>query len=483
MATPIPKNEAPFDGFWIAAATGGELRGEGRSGRGITTDSREVVPGGAFVAIRGERSDGHDYVAGAVERGASVVVVERGRGPRDGRADVVEVDDTLRAFGLLARAHLRRWRRKRPNAAVVAITGSAGKTTTKELTAALLRAEGATHATAGNLNNRLGLPAVALAVTGDVRYLVLEAGMNQRGEIAELSRIAEHDVAVITNVGIAHAEGVGGGRAGVAREKGALVEALPARGVAVVNADDDAALAQLARTVARAETFGRSLSASYALLERAALGARGSRVVVRRASGVVEVDLPLVGEAAAVDFAAAMAAADAAKGEPLSAATIRRALVALRPASGRAEIKTLGDGTVVVDDSYNANPASMRASLEAAAELARASGRRLVVVLGEMKELGDEAEREHAALGEAIAAAGAALAIGCGGLIERALDRAGPGVEVVKAIDAAAAGREAASRVRPTDVVLVKGSRSVATERVVQALVDSRGLADARGGG
>lgn len=476
MATPIPKNEASFTTFWIAAATGGSVaRGDGKAGRGITTDSREVAPGSAFVAIRGENSDGHDYVQSANDRGAAVVVVEKGRGPKSGSADIVEVDDTLRAWGDIARAHLRRWRQSRKAwNGVVAITGSAGKTTTKEICAALLRECGTCHATAGNLNNRLGLPAVALGVTGETDYVVLEMGMNLPGEIAALTQIAAPRVGVITNVGVAHGEGVGGGRDAVAREKGALFENLDKYAAAVVNADDDAVVAQLARTdVRNIRSFGRDPSASYRLLSRSPLGVEGSALVVKRArfKKPLEIILPLAGEAAAIDFVAALAAADAAARNPLRRSAIARAVETLRPPSGRGEIKKRGDGALVIDDSYNANPGSVRASLESAAEIARAERRRLVVVLGEMKELGATAEAEHAALGDAISAAGAAIAIGCGGLVDRALDRV-RGAETVKATDTAHAAREAALRVRAGDVVLVKGSRSVATERVVQALME-----------
>ena len=484
MATPIPENRASFTTSSIAAATGGRVaRGEGRDVRGVTTDSRAVVRGGAFVALRGERSDGHGFVANAARAGAHVVVVERGRAPADVEADVVEVDDTLVAWGDLARAHLRAWRRAsggtRP-ARVVAITGSAGKTTTKELCAAMLRTVGECHATAGNLNNRIGLPAVALATGESVRFAVLEAGMSLRGEIAALASIAEPDVAVITNVGVAHAEGVGGTRADVAREKGALFEALGDDGVAIVNADDDAAMSQLARTHARrVESFGLHDGATYRLADRTSLGVRGSRIRVTRHGEALEVDLPLVGEVAAVDFVAALAAADAAYGAPIAAANVARALAehaALGHGAGRGAIRRLGDGTLLIDDSYNANPASVRAALRSLAEIGRAESRRTVAVLGEMKELGQSEAEEHDAIGAAIAEAGVAVAIGCGGLIDLALDRASrAGVTVIKSANTDLAAKEADALVRPTDVVLVKGSRSVGTERVVLALVRTRG--------
>jgi len=248
MATPIASNTAAVTTRAAAEATGGRIvRGHGGAGgdgvlaRGITSDSRAVVAGSAFVALAGEKFDGHDFVAMATNRGAVLVVVAGGRDPgagHTGTADVIEVDDTLVAWGRLAQAHIRAWRAHRADAALIAITGSAGKTTTKELCAALVRSRGTCHASVGNLNNRVGVPAVAFGLTPEHRYAVFEAGMSLRGEMAALAEILAPDVAVITNVGIAHAEGVGGTRADVAREKGALLAALSESGVAIVRRED-----------------------------------------------------------------------------------------------------------------------------------------------------------------------------------------------------------------------------------------------------
>ena len=490
MATPIPPNRARFTTSSIALATGGRLaRGDGRAeARGVTTDSRAVVTGGAFVALRGERSDGHGFVEAAARAGASIIVVERGRSGAVGdvNVDVVEVDDTLRAWGDLARAHLEEWRAARSAsdpARVVAITGSAGKTTTRELCAAILSAVGPCLASTGNLNNRIGLPAIALSVDAEHRFLVLEAGMSLRGEIAELARIASPDVAVVTNVGMAHAEGVGGGRPEIAREKGALYAVLGASGVAIVNADDDEVTAQRARTSARAETFGRSAAARYRLVDRVSLGARGSRVAVDRAGERLDLELSLIGEAAAIDLVAAIAASDAANTAPVDSVTIAKALERLASVAGRGTLRRLLDDTIVIDDSYNANPASVRNALRSLAEVGRAESRRTVAVLGEMKELGASAAHEHEAIGDDIAEAAVAVAVGCGGLIDLALDRAASrGVAVVKAASTDDAASRACDVVRARDVVLVKGSRSVGAERVVEALVRARGgLAEAHG--
>jgi UDP-N-acetylmuramoyl-tripeptide--D-alanyl-D-alanine ligase len=213
MATPIPANNAPWTAWSAAAATGGtvaRVRGDGACAIGITTDSRAVSPGTAFLALRGESHDGHDYLRDAGARGAALLLVARGHGkPVPEEPDVVEVDDTLEAWGALASAHLRAWRRVRRNAppSVVAITGSAGKTTTKELAAALLGAMAPCHKAPGNLNNRVGVPAVVFGLEPEHRFAVLEMGMSVRGEIAALAAIAPPDVAVVLNVGVATPKG------------------------------------------------------------------------------------------------------------------------------------------------------------------------------------------------------------------------------------------------------------------------------------
>jgi UDP-N-acetylmuramoyl-tripeptide--D-alanyl-D-alanine ligase len=492
MATPIPSNRARFVLADGARATCGtiERRGPGAEepAVGVFSDSRAVTSGSVFVALRGESYDGHAFVGAAIRSGARVVVVERGRAgdlaADGGVATIVEVDDTWVAWGDLARAHLARWRGESVDRRVVAITGSAGKTTTKELTAALLAEIAPTHFTAGNLNNRVGVPAVIFALEGRHRYCVLEMGMSVPGELDAICGFARPDVSVVVNVGVAHAEGVGG-REGVMKEKGAVYRALGPEGIAIVNADDEyAGRAATLAGVRRVETFGRgapsvraSLPSSsdlprYRLVERTPEGA-GSRVVAQCAGRELTLHLPLPGEAPAIDLTAALAAQEAASGEALSAEAIERALATVR-LSGRNVVRALASGVVVLDDTYNANPASMRAALATLEELA--GTRRRVAVLGEMKELGALAEVEHASLGDAIADAGVALAIGCGGLVDVALERAAArGVEVVRCKDTAEAAGVAPARIRPGDVVLVKGSRSTRTEEVVAALDPASG--------
>jgi UDP-N-acetylmuramoyl-tripeptide--D-alanyl-D-alanine ligase len=473
LATPIPTNRATFDSNAMASATRGVLHGPAVTVRGVTTDSRAVTAGSAFVALRGEHHDGHAYLDVAVKAGATLLVVERGRAARTAQgangATILEVPDTLVAWGDLARAHLAAWRR--PGAAVVAITGSAGKTTTKELEAALLGAVAPTHFTAGNLNNRIGVPAVVFALEPQHRFCVLEMGMSLPGELDAITSFARPDVSIVTNVGVAHSEGVGG-REGVMREKGAVYRALESGGVAVVNLDDELAVRAAASTWGRVVTFGTHASADYRLLRREPRGADGSLVVLGCPDRELQVLLPLPGEAAAIDLAAALAAAEAAGGlgtaTRLTRERIEQALQGV-VLSGRASVRRLGGDVLVLDDTYNANPASMRAALATLGELA--GTRRRVCVLGEMKELGALAEAEHTSLGDVLGAAKLDLVIGCGGMVELALDRAeAAGVQVVRARSTEEAARFASENMRSGDAFLVKGSRSVGAERVVEAL-------------
>lgn len=484
MATPIPKNAALVSAWDFAGIADVRVHGNGRAARGIVTDSRAVEPGSAFFAIKGESFDGNDYLQSAVDAGATLVVTDREF--RTAEADVVRVSDTLVALGTIATAHLASWRRSRiglDSAETIVITGSAGKTTTKQIAAALAGTLGETQATPGNLNNRVGLPMVAFTVEPRHRFAVLEAGMSLRGEIEALARIARPDVGVVTNIGVAHAEGVGGSRADVAREKGALYTNLGADGVAIVNADDDAAMGQLRRSCAsKALTFG-TRDADYRLVAMTSRGFEGARITFERPCAVcaspraketLEVESPLLGEAAAIDFLAALAAVEAACGHALDPSSVQSAMSTLANAGQRGDVVRLADGMVVVDDTYNANPGSMRASLRMLSDLARTSGRRAVAVLGEMKELGEVSDQEHANVSNALD--GIALVVGCGGKIGLALDRArAAGVETIACSNVDEATKATLSAVRATDVVLVKASRSVGAERVVRALVSSRG--------
>jgi UDP-N-acetylmuramoyl-tripeptide--D-alanyl-D-alanine ligase len=473
LSTPIPRNEASFSAWEVAAASGGRVVGAAdRALRcaEITTDSRLAGPGVAFVALVGERLDGHRFVEGALAAGAPFAVVSR---PCGAGAQVV-VEDTLVALGDLARAHLERWRRLVPSAVTAAVTGSAGKTTTKEILAALVGARRKVWKTPGNLNNRIGLPMVALATTAAHDALVLEAGMSLRGEIAALSAIARADVAIISSIGLAHAEGVGGTLSDVAREKGDIVRALGKHGVAVLDADDPVSMAQSFGARCRAvRTFGRGSTASVRLASRTITGLSSATLTVARRgvdSAPFAVDVPFPGEAQALDFCAALAAADALLGEPLAPDEVRAALGSLAPLEGRGRALQGVRGLTLLDDCYNANPESVVRALELTAELAAQRGLRAHCLLGAMRELGEASASAHARVLERARALGFATIAGAGDEMDAAM-RAHPQPGAFEPCGSVEGATERLrDRFGSDDLLLVKGSRSVGLERVLAAL-------------
>jgi UDP-N-acetylmuramoyl-tripeptide--D-alanyl-D-alanine ligase len=479
MATPIPKNRAPFTPEQIALATEGILVRVGPSCVGVSTDSRTAEPGVAFIALTGGVHDGHDHVAEAVGKGAAVVVVSRDLpASTTGGAAVVRVVSTRVALGRLARAHRLRWS-DRPHAAgartLAAITGSAGKTTTKNVAHALLDAVagGEVHVAQGNLNNDVGVPMTLFGLEPHHRFAVVEVGTSGRGEIRNLASIAAPDVGVLTLVASAHTQGIGS-IDDVAQEKGDLLVALRPEGVAIANADDARASAQSARSRARRSfTYGFAGGASYRIASRRSLGAAGAHILVDRPGGRIMLTVPLLGESGVLASAAGLCIAESMLGRLLSSEEANAGLALLGGGvEGRLKPIFLQDGTLVIDDTYNANPASMRASIAAAAELAQQEKRRLVLVLGEMRELGDTSTSEHEALGKVALGAAPAVVLGVSGAARSVIDvvrRANVAAAFAPSSDVAAG--LALDVVRPGDVVLVKGSRGVATEKVVAALV------------
>ncbi len=482
--TPIPANDAPFLAMEIVRVTKGHWShtvDKGRSVRGISTDSRSVRPGEVFVAISGDRFDGHAFLDAAVERGATVLVVQSGRAAPRAFAEVIEVSDPLVALGDLAREHLRKWKAETGGRTLL-ITGSAGKTTTRVLAHALLAQRGSVLATQGNLNNRIGLPMMALLLNERHSYAVLEAGMSVRGEIEELSRIAEPDVGLITNCALAHAEGVGGTRKDVAHEKGALFQALNSSGVAIANKDDSECMRQLIRAQCASNvTFGRASDSNYRLSGRANRGTLSAIEVERsweEARDKLSFDLSLLGEAAALDAVAALAAADALLRSPLSVSEVHAAMATVKPMEGRARIETLADGTLLIDDAYNANPLSMAAAIQLLGEVAsgaRPDGARTGVVVGDMKELGPASLIEHQKLGERLRDAKVDWIVACGELCKITAAVLPP--SSVRWVATASEACDAAmERSRPGDAILVKGSNSLGLSKVVEAFRVDRGV-------
>ncbi len=488
MGTPIPHNRARFDLDEIARVTGGSVvaRAAGPTSiEGVSTDTRVLERGALFVPLAGERFDGHAHLAAAASAGARAALCEKDVAVPEGLA-VVRVASTLAALGALARAHARRWRALGGRRAIAAITGSAGKTTTRVALAALLErmCPGEVHATYGNLNNLVGAPMVLLGLGEAHRLAVIELGTNAPGEIAALAAVAEPDAAIVTLVAAAHTEGLGS-IDGVAAEKGALFAALSPEGLAIGNADDARVRRELERSPAgRRLTYGVASPADYRIARRELDGVTRARLRIERADGsAVDLVTPLLGEAGALACAAAIAAAEGLTGERVDGdlATDALARADVGAGAGRLVPRVLADGLWLIDDSYNANPASSCASIRAAAEIARASRRRLVLVLGEMRELGAEADAGHDEVGRAAAASGAAEVIAVAGHARRIADRVREaGVPARFTDDVAEAARAALAAVSPDDVVLVKGSRGVATERVVRALGDAHD--EGRGG-
>ena len=427
----------------------------------VEYDSRLVTPGGLFVAFDGEHVDGHDFTDRARAAGAVASLVTR---PVDGPR--IEVGDAIDALSALAAAVLVRLRDE-TGLTVVGVTGSSGKTSTKDLLAHLLRELGPTVAPAGSANNELGLPYTVLKADGDTRFLVLEMGARGIGHIAHLTRIAPLQVGAVLNVGSAHL-GEFGSREAIAQAKGELVEALPADGLAVLNADDPLVVGMRERTAARVRTFG---AAGDVRADGVALDETGCASFTLRADGAeARVRLSLVGEHHVANaLAAAAVALDA--GLPLRG--VASALGTARPASRwRMEVTERPDGVVVVNDAYNANPESMRAALAAVT----AMGRRTFAVLGPMAELGETAETEHTALGRHVADLGIARLIAVGADARpvsdaAALERSWTGrADWVPDVDAAVA--LVRSELRPGDAVLVKASRAASLERVAARLIE-----------
>lgn len=466
MATPIPANRARFSAQEVAEATQGVLRGPGDvQTTGVTTDSRALEPGNLFVALRGERFDAHAFLDRALAAGAAAMVIERGaEAPTN--ACVVEVDDTLVALGALAAQHRRRWK-----GTLVAITGSAGKTTTKELVAAALGGTGArVFKSAGNLNNRIGVPMTLLQLDESVDLAVIELGTSESGEIGLLAQMSCPDVGVVTLISVAHAEGLGTVEA-IAEEKTSLFDHVVAGGHVVFNGDEPLLAARQHRWDKRqCLTFGFSEGCTVRITE-CTLSPRGTqaRFELRAPNDAISLSLSLLGESAALNTAAALAVVLT---QDLSLAAASKALCAVKPMAGRMAPLEGRSGALVIDDSYNANPRSTDTALRTAAALAKAQGRRLVVVLGDMLELGSLAQDAHRAVGAKVVVSGAGLFVACGEAMRLAAHATQTaGVETLQVDSSEAAAELLRSHVVASDLVLVKGSRSMQMERVVEAVV------------
>ena len=457
----------------VAAVTGGRLHRATGAERvtAVEFDSRQVGPGGLFLALPGERADGHDFAAAAVAAGAVAVLAAR---EVDAPAVLVPPAEpgglaagsylaahdpdgagaaVLAALGRLAAHNVGAL----DGLTVVGVTGSSGKTSTKDLLAAVLAPLGPTVAPPGSFNNELGLPWTALRAGAATRHLVLELSARGPGHIAALCRVAQPRIGVVLNVGRAHLGEFGSPEA-IAQAKGELVEALPEHGVAVLNADDPAVAAMASRTRARVVTVGRGPDADVRAHD-VVLDAGQARFGLVAARGTADVALRLVG---AHHVGNALAAAAVALECGATPAGVAAALSGAAPASRwRMEVTDRADGVTVINDAYNANPESMRAALQALAALG-GGGRRPWAVLGRMAELGDTSAAVHAEI------AGVATELGVDHLVTVGTGEYGRGRAVA---DVAAALHLLRAELEPGDVVLVKASRAAGLDRLADALL------------
>ncbi len=455
----------------VATAVKGRLADAG-DGTNVTVrgaafvDSRDVVAGGLFVAVQGERVDGHDYAAGAVEAGAAAVLVERPVG-----VPAVVVDDTVAALGALA-AHVVS---TLPGLTVVGITGSQGKTSTKDILAQLLERAGETVAPAGSFNNEIGAPLTALRVGPSTAYLVSEMGARGRGHIKDLAAMLRPSVGLVLNVGVAHL-GEFGSQDDIAVAKRELVEALPADGLAVLNADDARVVSMRDHTVARVVTFGEASHADVRVTDLTLDDGGRPAFVLHAGADAADVVVPLVGAHQAMNAAAAAAVALGLGMRFVDVVETLRTLTAR--SRWRMEVSQTGDGVTVINDAYNANPDSMRAALTTLADLGR--GReigRTFAVLGEMRELGDTAPEEHEAIGRLVGRLGISRLVVVGDearpiQVGAGLESSGPaGSTAVCVADADEAVALLRGALQPGDIVLVKASRAAGLERIAEALM------------
>lgn len=440
----------------IADVTGGQLIGDDCQVRSICTDTRAITRDSAYLALRGARFDGHDFVAEAQEKGALAAVVSR---EVSAVLPQVLVADGQRALGQIAALN-----RQAFSGPVIALTGSCGKTSCKEMLASILGQSFHVLATRGNLNNEIGVPLTLLEIAPEHDCAVIEMGAAKPGDIAYLCDFAQPDIALITNAAPAHLEGLGSLEA-VASTKGGIYRALKSSGVAIINGDDSFADSWRASTAAKTvlTTSCRSESADFYAGD-IAVNTNGTTFLLHCPQGEAEIQLPLLGSAMVANALLAAAAADAAGA---SLKDIVAGLAAVHPVKGRLSVSHFNDLTLI-DDSYNANPASVKAAIDV---LAAFPGHR-VLVLGDMAELGTDAEALHREVGAYAASAG----------IEHVLT-----VGKTSAATAEAAGAIArhhaqksdliadlSQLLQPGDSVLVKGSRSAAMDEIVDAIASSR---------
>ena len=455
---------------WLADAVSGRLlsdAGAAPVGR-VITDTRRLEPGDFFIALRGPHFDGHSFLDEARARGATGALVERGSVGQPWGA-MVEVDDTLRALQALAHEV-----RRSSETRVIAITGSAGKTTTKEAMTAVLRTRHRVVCNEGNLNNQIGLPLSLMALRSRPDVAVMELGMNHAGEISRLVQISEPDVRVWTNVGDAHL-GFFSSSDAIADAKSEILEGASADSLLVCNADDDRVMQRVSRFPGRRVTFGLRETADVRAEALEDRGIDGVRARIVTPVGSSPLSSALIGRA---NLSNALAAAAVGLEFDVPLDEIAESLSALTPVDRRGVVHRLRDGIVVIDDSYNSSPAALRQALDViASDVTRV---RTIGVLGEMLELGRSAVSLHESCGRAAASAGLSRLVTVGGEAARAMATAAvaaglPDAAVTCCPDSTQAADIVASLVAPNDLVLIKGSRGIRMDRVTDRLLAEHG--------
>ncbi|WP_313063752.1 UDP-N-acetylmuramoyl-tripeptide--D-alanyl-D-alanine ligase [Atlantibacter hermannii] len=441
----------------LATVLGGELRGDDRSIEAVTTDTRKLTPGCLFVALKGERFDAHDFVQTAQQGGAGALLVSR---PVDVALPQIIVDDTRHAFGELGA-----WVRSQVPTRVVALTGSSGKTSVKEMTASILSECGNTLFTAGNLNNDIGVPMTLLRLTPEHQYAVIELGANHQGEIAWTVALTRPEAALVNNLAAAHLEGFGS-LAGVAKAKGEIYSGLPQDGIAILNADNNDWLNwQSVIGDRKVWRFSPNAAGSDFSATNVHITSRGTELTIVTPTGNVDVLLPLPGRH---NIANALAASALAMAVGAGHNAIKAGLAKLKAVPGRLFPITLTENQLLLDDSYNANVGSMTAAAQVLSEM---PGYRVMVV-GDMAELGAESEACHREVGEAAKAAGVdkVLSVGKASEILSQASGAGEHFQDKKAVIERLNALRTEHKIM---TILVKGSRSSAMEEVVRALQEN----------
>jgi UDP-N-acetylmuramoyl-tripeptide--D-alanyl-D-alanine ligase len=444
--------------------------------QGLCTDSRSMVPGHLFLALKGERYDGHDFLGEAVRAGAGGLIVEAGRPFKEATAGrdiaVITVSSTLKALGDLAA-----WWRKQWGGTVIAVTGSNGKSTTKEMAAAIVSLKGRTLKSPGNFNNLIGLPLSILALEPDHELAVLEMGMNAAGEIALLTRIAGPDIGVITNVAAAHLEGLGD-LEGVAAAKGELLQGMSTQSTAILNGDNEPTRGLASTFKGRTVTFGLGTANSVRAEDIRMTGNFTQSFTIRIEDEQIPVSIPLPGVHNVLN---ALAAAAIAWRLSLPDELIARGLASFPPLRGRFQILELQGGIHVIDDTYNSNPSSLDAALRTI-EALRQKGQGLVVGLGEMLELGADTHQYHLDAGKRIGALGARFLVVLGEHGPQVIEGARKGgmvaAQTVHVSDHTAMVEAIKANLRQGDIVFLKGSRRMGMDMVVGKLKEHFGMSE-----